>query len=48
MSEYTLFIIALLPIIWLIISLGALKLPAHKTCSVTFAATFVLAVLVWS
>lgn len=47
MNEYTLFIIALLPIIWLIISLGALKLPAHKTCSITFAATFILAVLVW-
>ncbi|HWR61584.1 MAG TPA: L-lactate permease [Clostridia bacterium] len=47
MNEYLLFFIALAPIVWLMVSLGALKMPGHKTCSITLAITILLAVLVW-
>ena len=47
MNTYLLFFIAILPILWLIVSLGVLKLPAHKTCFMTMVATFVLAILFW-
>lgn len=47
MNEYILFFIAIVPIIWLIVSLGALKLPAHKTCFFTAILTFVIAVVFW-
>lgn len=47
MNTYILFILALAPIIWLMVSLGALKLPAHKTCSFTMVSALILAVLVW-
>ncbi|CEH35423.1 L-lactate permease [Romboutsia lituseburensis] len=47
MNEYILFFIAIVPIIWLIVSLGALKLPAHKTCFFTAILTFVIAVIFW-
>lgn len=47
MNTYLLFSIAILPILWLIISLGVLKLPAHKTCFTTMIATFVLAMVFW-
>lgn len=47
MSMYLLFVIALIPIVWLMVSLGILKLPAHITCSMTTLATLILAVFVW-
>jgi len=47
MNNYILFLIALIPIVWLMISLGVLKIPGHKTCSITLLITIILAVLVW-
>ncbi len=47
MNDYLLFFIALAPIIWLIVSLGSLKMPGHKTCTITLTVTILLAVLVW-
>ena len=41
------FILALLPIIWLIIALTALKMPGFKACVVALAIAYVLAVLGW-
>ncbi|MBC8063063.1 MAG: L-lactate permease [Clostridiaceae bacterium] len=47
MNNYLLFFIALIPIVWLMVSLGALKMPGYKTCSITLVITIVLAILVW-
>lgn len=47
MNNYVLFILALAPILWLMISLGVLKLEAHKTCSFTMIAALILSVLIW-
>lgn len=47
MNEYVLFAIAIIPIIWLIISLGVMKLPAHKTCLFTAILTLVIAIIFW-
>ncbi|WMJ80848.1 L-lactate permease [Clostridium sp. MB40-C1] len=47
MNMYALFFIALIPIVWLIVSLGVLKMPAHKTCSATLVLTIILAIMVW-
>ena len=47
MNQYVLFIIALVPIIWLIVSLGALKLPAHKTCLFTAFLSLLIAIIFW-
>ncbi|MBU3181126.1 L-lactate permease [Clostridium psychrophilum] len=47
MNTYLLFFIALIPIVWLMVSLGVLKMPGHKTCSITLVITIILAVLVW-
>nr|WP_185259775.1 L-lactate permease [Anaerocolumna chitinilytica] len=41
------FALALLPIIWLIIALTALKIPGFKACSIALAIAYVLAVFVW-
>jgi lactate permease len=38
------FIAALIPIVWLILSLGVFKMPAHRACSVALVATGALAV----
>jgi len=40
---YTLFFIALIPIVWLMVSLGVLKMPAHTTTLLTLAVTVGLA-----
>jgi lactate permease len=42
-----LFILALLPIIWLIISLGILKWPGYKACPIALNITFLLSIFVW-
>lgn len=47
MNQYLLFFIALIPIVWLMISLGALKMPGYKTTPITLVLTMVLAVIVW-
>ncbi|MFP5221622.1 MAG: L-lactate permease [Acidobacteriota bacterium] len=41
---YSLFLIALVPIVWLMMSLGVLKMPAHTTAMISLALTIVLAV----
>lgn len=47
MNQYVLFLIAMIPIIWLIISLGILKLPAHKTCLFTAFLSLFIAIMFW-
>lgn len=47
MNQYVLFLIAMIPIVWLMISLGVLKMPGHKTTPITLVMTMVLAVVVW-
>lgn len=47
MNVALMFLLALAPIVWLMISLGVLKQAAHKTCFITFLATLALAVFVW-
>ncbi len=44
---YFYFFIALIPIIWLMVSLGVLKMPGHITCAITLVITLVLAIIVW-
>jgi lactate permease len=47
MNHYILALIALIPIVYLMVSLGYFRVPAHKACTVTLAITVVLATLVW-
>ena len=47
MNEYMLFAIAMIPVLWLIVSLGVLKMPAHKTCSFTVILTLAIAIICW-
>ncbi|WXR62044.1 L-lactate permease [Peptostreptococcaceae bacterium AGR-M142] len=47
MNEYFLFCFAIVPIIFLIISLGTLKVPAHKACSTTLLITFLLSIFLF-
>lgn len=47
MNMYLLFFIALIPIVWLMVSLGVLKTPGHKATPITLAITLVLAIIVW-
>jgi lactate permease len=41
------FVLALLPIIWLIIALTALKIPGFKACAIGLVIAYVLSVFVW-
>ncbi|MBV7276332.1 L-lactate permease [Clostridium thailandense] len=47
MNMYLLFVIALIPIIWLMLSLGILKIPGHKATPITLVITLLLAIIVW-
>lgn len=47
MSNYILFVIALIPIVWLMVSLGILKMPGHKTTPITLFITIILAIVFW-
>lgn len=47
MNMYLLFFIALIPVVWLMISLGVLKTPGHKATPITLAITLFLAIVVW-
>ena len=37
----------MIPVLWLIVSLGVLKMPAHKTCSFTVILTLAIAIICW-
>jgi lactate permease len=41
------FVLALLPIIWLIVALTALKIPGFKACTIALAIAYALAVFLW-
>lgn len=41
------FILALLPIIWLIIALTALQMPGYKACPIALALSFLIAIGLW-
>ena len=41
------FILAMIPIIWLIIALSKLKMPSYKACGIALIITVVLAVTYW-
>ena len=41
------FLLAMLPIVWLIVSLSKLKMPSHIACGIAFAITAVLALVYW-
>ncbi|WP_426349811.1 L-lactate permease [Alloiococcus sp. CFN-8] len=45
--EILMFLLAMLPIIWLIIALGALKMPAFKACPIALIIAALLALIVW-
>lgn len=47
MNIALLFALALVPILWLIVSLGILKWPGYKACPIAFGITGLLAMLVW-
>lgn len=44
---YLLFFLACVPIVWLMISLGKLKIPGHKTCPITLFITILIAIFIW-
>ena len=41
------FILALIPIIWLIVAMSILKMPGFKACFIAFVITFILAAAAW-
>lgn len=41
------FVLALLPILWLIVALTVLKIPGFKACAIALGIAYVLAVFVW-
>ena len=47
MNTYVIFFIALIPIVWLMVSLVLLKMPGHKTCPATLLITIILAIVIW-
>lgn len=47
MDNLLLFFVALIPVAWLIVSLGVLKIPGQKACPIALALTVVLSILVW-
>ncbi|MEG1431415.1 L-lactate permease [Eubacterium sp.] len=46
-NQILLFFLALVPIVWLIVSLGVLKMPGHIACSIALVITLLLSILVW-
>ncbi|AOR24889.2 lactate permease [Clostridium taeniosporum] len=44
---YILFVLACIPIIWLMISLGKLKVAGHKACPTALLITVLLAIFIW-
>lgn len=47
MNPVLLFVLALLPILWLILPLGVLKWPGHKACPIALAISFLLSIVIW-
>ena len=47
MNSITMFILALLPIIWLIVAMSVLKIPGWKACLIALALTWVEARIFW-
>ena len=47
MNTVWLFVLALIPILWLIISLGVFKIPGHKACPIALIITVLLSIIVW-
>ncbi|MDQ0150257.1 L-lactate permease [Eubacterium multiforme] len=47
MSTGWLFVLALIPIIWLIVSLGIFKMPGDKACPIALLITILLSIFVW-
>ena len=47
MSAVWLFTFALIPIIWLIVSLGIFKIPGDKACPIALLITILLSIFVW-
>ena len=47
MNDILFFILAFLPIVWLIVSLAILKIKTHITCPITAVLTIILAVVFW-
>lgn len=47
MNNVILFVLALLPILWLMISLGVMKWPGYKACPIGLVLTLVLSIFVW-
>ncbi len=45
---YILFVLACIPIVWLMISLGKLKIAGHKACLIAFLITLLLAIFIWN
>ena len=41
------FLLALLPIIWLIVAMSVLKMPGYRACLIAFLITAVTAVAFW-
>ena len=48
MQGMLLTLLALAPILWLLLSLGVLKLPGHRACPIGFLFSLVIAVWVWN
>lgn len=44
---YLLFFLACIPIIWLMVSLGKLKIPGHIACPIAFLITVLIAIFIW-
>jgi lactate permease len=47
MNNLVLFLLAVLPIAWLMISLGVLKIPAHKACTSVLGIALIEAIIFW-
>jgi lactate permease len=47
MNNLVLFLLAVLPIAWLMISLGVLRVPAHKACTSVLGIALVEAIIFW-
>lgn len=45
---YILFVLACIPIVWLMISLGKLKIAGCKACPIAFLITLLLAIFIWN
>lgn len=45
MNIYLLLVVALIPVIWLMVSLGGVKTPGYKAIPITFMITFLLATI---